>query len=321
MTAPDSSSLSPQTFENLDIHSQTSLAETALRLAKKAGAGYADIRIGRNQDESAYAREDKLQHFNSTFSAGFGVRVLLEGSWGFAGSRSVSEAEVVRATAEAIANAKAARLLQTRPIELEDTPAYRDAWTMPVAADPFTVPVEEKAAKLLGINAAALKAGADYCSSQLWIVREEKLFASSRGSHIHQSRVRIWPEFTVTAIDKQTGRFATRDSLYPARAAGWEYVAAYDGEAEAALAATQAREKLAAKSVEPGQYDVVIDPANLFLTIHESVGHSTELDRALGWEADFAGTSFVVPEMLDGLPAHDGDGRPLAGRRPRDDRL
>ena len=130
MTAPDSSSLSPQTFENLDIHSQTSLAETALRLAKKAGAGYADIRIGRNQDESAYAREDKLQHFNSTFSAGFGVRVLLEGSWGFAGSRIVSEAEVVRATAEAIENAKAARLLQTRPIELEDTPAYRDAWTM-----------------------------------------------------------------------------------------------------------------------------------------------------------------------------------------------
>ena len=301
MTAPGSSSLSPQAFENLDINSQTSLADTALRLAKKAGAGYADIRIGRNRDESASAREDKLQHFNSTFSAGFGVRVLLDGSWGFAGSRIVSEAEVARATAEAIENAKAARLLQTRPIELEDTPSYRDEWIMPVAADPFTVSVEQKAAKLLGINAAALKAGADYCSSQLWIVREDKLFASSRGSRIHQSRVGIWPQFTVTAIDKQTGRFATRESLYPARAAGWEYVAAYDGDAEAALAAAQAREKLAAKSVEPGQYDVVIDPANLFLTIHESVGHSTELDRALGWEADFAGTSFVLPEMLDGL--------------------
>ena len=301
MTAQDSSSLSPQAFENLDSNAQTSLADTALRLAQKSGAGYADIRIGRNRDESAYAREDKLQHFKSTFSAGFGVRVLLDGSWGFAGSRIVTETEVARATAEAIENAKAARLLQTRPIELEDIPAYQDEWIMPVAADPFAAPVEEKAAKLLGINAAALKAGADYCSSQLWIVREEKLFASSRGSRIHQSRVRIWPQFTVTAIDKQTGRFATRESLYPARAAGWEYVAAYDGEAEAALAAAQAREKLAAKPVEPGQYDVVIDPANLFLTIHESVGHSTELDRALGWEADFAGTSFVLPEMLDGL--------------------
>ena len=109
MTAPDSSSLSPQAFETLGIDSQTSLADTALRLAKKAGAGYADIRIGRNRDESAYAREDKLQHFNSTFSAGFGVRVLLDGSWGFAGSRIVSEAEVARATAEAIENAKVGR--------------------------------------------------------------------------------------------------------------------------------------------------------------------------------------------------------------------
>jgi TldD protein len=301
MTAPDSLSLTPQAFENLGLDSQNSLADTALRLARKSGAAYADIRIGRNQDESAYAREDKLQHFNSTFSAGFGVRVLLDGSWGFAGSRIVSETEVARVTAEAVENAKAARLLQTRPIELEDIPACRDRWLMPVAVDPFAVPVEEKAAKLLGINAAALKAGADFCNSQLWIVREEKLFASSRGSCIHQSRVRIWPMFTVTAIDKQTGKFATRASLLPARQAGWEYAAAYDGEAEAALAAEQAREKLAAKSVEPGIYDVVIDPANLYLTIHESVGHSTELDRALGWEADFAGTSFVLPEMLDGL--------------------
>lgn len=301
MTPPDFSSLAPQAFENLGANFQTSLADTALRLAKKSGAGYADIRFGRNRDESAYAREDKLQHFNSTYSAGFGVRVLLDGSWGFAGSRIVSEAEAARVVAEAIENAKAARLLQMRPIELEDAPAYRDQWSLRVAEDPFTVSVEEKAAKLLGINAAALKAGADYCSSQLYVVREEKLFVSSRGSHIHQSRMRIWPQFTVTAIDKETGRFATRESLYPARAAGWEYVADYDGEAEAALAAEQAREKLAAKSVEPGVYDVVIDPANLFLTIHESVGHSTELDRALGWEADFAGTSFVLPEMLDGL--------------------
>ena len=98
MTAPDSVSLTTQAFENFGIDSQTSLADTALRLARKLGADYADIRIGRNQDESAYAREDKLQHFNSTFSAGFGVRVLLDGSWGFAGSRIVSETEVARAT-------------------------------------------------------------------------------------------------------------------------------------------------------------------------------------------------------------------------------
>ena len=158
MTAQDSPSLSQHAFESLEAFTQLNLADTALRLARKAGAAYADIRIGRDKSKSAYAREDKLQQFNTTFSAGFGVRVLLDGSWGFAGSRIVSEAEVARVTAEAVENAKAARLLQSRPIELEEVPAYHDEWIMPVAVDPFAVPVEEKAAKLLGINAAALKA-------------------------------------------------------------------------------------------------------------------------------------------------------------------
>ncbi|MGB8736384.1 MAG: TldD/PmbA family protein [Rhodomicrobium sp.] len=294
-------SMSPEALENLEAGAQTALGDTALRLAKNTGAAYADIRIGRDRSESLFAREDKLQHFNATLSAGFGVRVLLDGSWGFAASRIASEAELSRAVAQAVENARAARLLQTQPIVLEEIPAYQDDWIMPVAQDPFAVPVEEKAAKLLGINAAALKAGADFCSSGLWMVREKKLFMSSRGSRIHQTRVRLFPQFTVTAVDKQSGKFATRDSLIPPRAAGWEYVSGYDGEAEAALAAAQAREKLEAKPVEPGVYDLVIAPSNLWLTIHESVGHSTELDRALGWEADFAGTSFVTPDMLDAL--------------------
>ncbi len=293
--------MTPDTYEKLDAAAQSNLADTAMRLARKAGASYADFRLGRDLAEFIYAREEKLQYFNSEFSAGFGVRVLLGGSWGFAGSRIASEAEVAKAVAEAIENARAASLFQKTPIVLEDIPAYRDRWIVPVAVDPFAVPVEEKAAKLLAINAAALKNGADYCSAVLQIVREEKLFVSTRGSHIHQSRVRIFPQFSVTAIDKQSGKFVERDSLVPPRAAGWEYLTAWDGEAEAALAATQAREKLKAKPVEPGVYDVVIDPANLHLTIHETTGHSTELDRALGWEADFAGTSFVLPPMLDKL--------------------
>jgi TldD protein len=293
--------ISPEAFENMDVGAQARLADTALRLAKSGGASYADFRIGRDQQEFVLAREEKLQDFNSIFSAGFGVRVLLDGSWGFAAGKIVSEAEIGKAVTQALDNARAARLLQMRPIVLEDIPAYDDDWVMPVAVDPFSVPVEEKAAKLLGINAAALKAGADYCNSMLWMVREEKLFMSSRGSRIHQSRVRVYPEFSVTVIDKQTGKFVTRDSLIPPRAAGWDYVRGYDGIAEASLAAAQAREKLKAKPVEPGTYDLVIDAANLWLTIHESVGHSTELDRALGWEADYAGTSFVTPDKLDKL--------------------
>jgi TldD protein len=299
--ASEAFAISPEAFERFDALSQTDLADTTLRLARQAGASYCDVRIGRDRSEVIFAREEKLQRFSSTYSAGLGVRVLLDGSWGFGATKIVTEAEASKAVSQAIENARAAKLFQTTPIVLEDIPAYQDTWVMPVKVDPFAAPVEEKAAKLLGINAAALRAGADYCSSMIMAVREEKLFVSSRGSRIQQTRTRIYPQFSVTVIDKQSGKFAERESSIPPRAAGWDYVSAYDGEAEAALAAVQAREKLAAKPVEPGAYDLVIDPANLWLTIHESVGHSTELDRALGWEADFAGTSFLSPDHLDRL--------------------
>jgi len=129
-------------------------------------------------------------------------------------------------------------------------------------------------------------------------VREEKLFASSRGSRITQMRVRSSPYFEATAVDKASGRFASRSTLAAPRGLGWDYIEGYDFIAEAGLAAEQARAKLAAKPVVPGKYDLVIDPTNLWLTIHESIGHTSELDRALGWEANFAGTSFLTPEKL-----------------------
>src|SRR5262249_4216266 len=165
----------------------------------------------------------------------------------------------------------------------------------------FAVSASDKTTKLLAINQTALKAGADHCEAAFRFVREETLFASSRGSRIQQTRVRSYPRFDVTAIDKQSGRFATRASLVAPRGAGWEYIEANDLVGDATLAAQQAREKLAAKPVTPGKYDLVVDPTNLWLTIHESVGHATELDRALGWEANFAGTSFVTPDKLGTL--------------------
>ncbi len=297
----EASAAAAETFGMFDRRRQLDLADTALRLAAKAGASYADIRMGRNEYEYLAAREDRLEHFQSSLSLGFGVRVLLNGSWGFAASTLVTEAEVARVTAIAIANAEAARLIQKIPVVIEDIPSYQEDWAMPMKIDPFSVSVEEKAAKLLAINRAALKAGADYCSSFLQLVREEKLFVSSRGSRVGQKRLRIYPEFNITAVDRQSGKFATRESLESPRGAGWEHVLDHDWEAEAALGAEQAREKLAAKPVAPGRYDLVIDPGNLWLTIHETIGHSTELDRALGWEANFAGTSFVTPDQLGKL--------------------
>jgi len=293
--------MSSDDYAKSDRSAQLNLADSALRLARQAGASYADIRLGRTQYEAFQAREKRLENFRSSFSSGFGVRVLLGGSWGFAGSTLLDEAEIARAVALAVENAKASQLIQATPIVLEDIPAYQEDWTMPLRIDPFGISVEEKSAMLLAINAAAMDAGASFVTSGIDIAREEKLFVSSRGSRIGQTRVRLFPQLEVTAIDKATGKFAARETLAHPRGAGWEYILGCNLEAEAALAAEQARQKLAAKPIEPHHYDLVLDPGNLWLTIHESIGHSTELDRALGWEANYAGTSFVTPDKLGKL--------------------
>jgi TldD protein len=293
-----SSGLAAESYAKLDPAARLNLVDMVLDLAKRAGAGYADVRIGRSEQEFLRARERRLEEITSTLLVGFGVRVLVDGSWGFAGSELIEEDEIRRTVALAMENAAASRLIQATPIVLEEVATYHDDWRMPMKVDPFTISTEEKTSKLLAINEAALKAGADYCTSLMGFMREEKLFASSHGSRIAQFRVRSAPYFEATAVDKQSGRFATRSTLAAPRGAGWDYIEAYDFVAEAALAADQARQKLAAKPVKPGKYDLVIDPTNLWLTIHESIGHSTELDRALGWEANFAGTSFVTPDKL-----------------------
>jgi TldD protein len=288
-------------YDALEPAARLKLADMALALAKAAGASYADVRVGRNQIEFVRARERRIDRFDSARIVGFGVRVLIDGSWGFAGSEVLDEDEIRRVVALAADNAKAARLIQTTPIVLEDVPAYQEDWAMPVGQDPFAVSAADKTDKLIAVNETALKAGANYSTAFLWFAREETLFASSRGSRITQARVRSFPKFEVTAVDKQSGRFATRASLVAPRGAGWEYIEAQDLIGEATLAAQQAREKLAAKPVAPGKYDLVVDPTNLWLTIHESVGHTTELDRALGWEANYAGTSFATPDKLGTL--------------------
>jgi len=285
-------------YERVEPAARLKLADMALDLALRAGASYADVRIGRTEHEFLRARDRRLETLMSNLTVGFGVRVLVDGSWGFAGSELVDEAEIPRVVGLAVENAKAAQLIQAVPVTLENMPSYREDWRTPIRIDPFSIPTDVKAAKLLAINEAALAAGANYCTSLMRFDREEKLFVSSRGSQITQIRVRSAPYFEATAIDRQSGRFASRASLAAPRGEGWEYIETYDFLAEAALAAQEVQQKLAAKPVAPGRYDLVLDPTNLWLTIHESTGHSTELDRALGWEANFAGTSFVTPEKL-----------------------
>jgi TldD protein len=287
--------------QGLDLSGKMRLADIALSFAKTQGASYADFRLCRYQTEYFEARETRLEESSIGFSAGFNVRVLLNGTWGYAGSPLATDEEVRAAASRALDMARASNALQTRPFVLEDVPNYSDRWDMPMQSDPFLVPADEKIARLLAINEAALKAGANYATASFGFVREEKFFASSRGSAIEQTRVRILPETEVTVIDKDTGKFATVAGLAPPRGSGYDYILGYDFNGEAARNAANAREKLAAKPVVPGEYDLVLDPTNLWLTIHESVGHPTELDRALGWEANFAGTTFCTPDQLGKL--------------------
>ena len=169
-------------------------------------------------------------------------------------------------------------------------------WTSTFKRDPFDVPLEEKTAFLMKLNEAALAVqGVSFVTSQVLFVDEQKYFASTEGSRITQRLVRTYPQFSTTAADRTTGDFQTRPVVDRAQLLGYEYIEDYPWIADAEKAGHEVIEKLKAKPVSAGRYDIVVDPSQLFLCIHESVGHSTELDRALGWEANMAGTSSSNP--------------------------
>jgi TldD protein len=224
------------------------------------------------------------------------LRVLVNGAWGFAATNQVT-ADAARAVADqAVAIARANAILATRKVVLADADKAVDTWNSAFKRDPFEVPLETKIAFLMKLNEAALAVpGVSFVNSQVLFVDEQKYFASSEGSRITQRLVRTYPQFSTTAADKATGDFQTRAVVDRAQLVGYEYVEEYPWLRDAERAGHEVVEKLKAKPVAAGRYDIVVDPSQLFLAIHESVGHSTELDRALGWEANMAGTSFIKP--------------------------
>lgn len=273
------------------------LADIAISTAKSLGATFADIRINRYRQESVFTREKQVQQAARSQSFGFGVRVLLEGTWGFAASRNVTADEVRRMTRLAVDVARANSAYQRKPITLVPAGKLVTGWKSSFQKDPFDVPLENKIQFLLNLNEAAMKTkGVSFVNSSVFFVNEQKFYASTDGSRIEQYIIRSFPAFNVTAVDLAKGDFQQRRSLGGPQAMGYEYIETYPWLAEAEQAGSEAVEKLKAKPVEPGKYDLVLHPSHLWLTIHESVGHSTELDRALGWEADYAGTSFLTPD-------------------------
>jgi TldD protein len=278
------------------------LADVALNVARDRGASYADIRISRTLNQAVATREKRVQNVTNVESFGFGVRVLAGGAWGFAASSTLTKEEIMRVTERALSIARANAAIQRVPITLVPVEKYPDAkYVTPVKQDPFTVPLSEKVDHLLRINAEAMKVkgpGPIFVNSSMVFTKEEKYFASTEGSYIDQTIIRSWPTFNVTSVNLQTGKFEQRNSLRSPAGRGYEVVAEYDLVSEAPLAAEQAVQKHTAKSVEPGRKDLVLHPTHLWLTIHESIGHPTELDRVLGYEANFAGTSFATRDKL-----------------------
>ncbi|MCB1024360.1 MAG: twin-arginine translocation signal domain-containing protein, partial [Acidobacteria bacterium] len=278
------------------------LADASISLAKKLGATYSDIRINKYRIESVSTREKQVQGVAKGQNFGFGVRVLYGGTWGFAASPLVNVKEVERVTREAFEIAKANSAFQTQRIELVSAPKVSGSWKSSFKEDPFDVPIDKKVEFLLSLNESALGvSGVSFVNSSMAWVNEQKFLATSDGSRVEQYLIRGVPSFSVTAIDRSKGDFQTRNSLAQGRAMGWEYTTEYDWFGEAKTAGEEAVQKLSAKPIEPGKYDLVLHPSHLFLTIHESVGHSTELDRALLWEANYAGTSFLTPDKTGKL--------------------
>lgn len=281
---------------------KNNLADAALSLAKKLGADYADIRINKYRLETISTRERQVQNVSRGQNFGFGVRVLIKGTWGFAASPLLTAEEVSRVTREAVEIAKANSVFQTKPIRLAPAAKVSGSWKSSFERDPFDVPVDDKIQFLMKLNEAALStSGVSFVNSSLAWVNEQKFLATSDGSRTEQYLIRGLPNFSVTAVDRASGDFQTRNALAQAQTIGYEYTQSYDWIGEAKQAGEEAVEKLKAKPIEPGKYDLVLHPSHLFLTIHESVGHSTELDRALLWEANYAGTSFLTPDKTGKL--------------------
>ena len=271
-------------------------ADLALSRAAALGASYADIRINRYRRESIATRERQVQNVSRSSSYGMGLRVLVDGAWGFAATNTVDPASARLVAEQAIAIARANAILQTRKVVLAAADKVVANWNNPIKRDPFEVPLETKTAFLMKLNETAMAVkGVSFVNSQIQFVDEQKYFASSEGSRITQRLVRTYPQFSATATNRDSGDFQTRAVVDRAKLLGYEYVEDYPWFQDAEKAGHEVVEKLTAKPVTAGRFDLVVDPSQLFLAIHETVGHSTELDRSLGYEANMAGTSFVKP--------------------------
>ncbi len=283
----------------------SALADAALSRARELGAQHADLRVERILSQGIDLRDGSVTGVSDTTTVGVAVRVLVDGVWGFASHVELTPERAAATAERAVAVARTLAPVAVERVVRADEPVYAQAhWVSAYDVDPFTVPVRDKVALLTEWSQRLLASdGVDHVHAGVAQVRENKFYADTAGTTTVQQRVRIGPSVVATAVDRASGGFETMGSLAPPAGRGWEYLTGqgWDFDDELARLPELLAEKVKAPSVAAGAYDLVIDPTNLWLTIHESVGHATEYDRAIGYEAAYAGTSFATPDQLGTL--------------------
>ncbi len=271
------------------------LAEIAIERMRAGGCSYGDIRLIETRSQSVRAEDRRISGIRESFDSGYGIRALYEGAWGFAACPDFTPEDVLRTAALAVEIARASHTLMKTPVKLADEPIHVDKVVTKCEVDPFSVPLEDKCnllirtCELLHQQDAVIRS-----NGHLWAQRDLKHFASTEGTAIDFDLLAVGGGFGATA--RAGDDFQSRSLSVPRFRAGYEHVRAYDFVGEAPRVAAQAVEKVNSAQPAPGKYDLVLDPGHLSLTIHESCGHPTELDRALGYEANYAGTSFLTTE-------------------------
>ena len=281
------------------------LGQVALERARDFGVTHADFRFERNRYQHFSVRDGVLEGAQDSEDLGFAVRVILDGAWGFASGVALTESEAVTVAETAVTVARVAAAMTSRPVQLAPEPVHENVtWVSSYDVNPLEVPLAEKTALFADWTRELQGAdGVDHATGSLEQVLENKYYADLGGSSISQQRVRLQPQLEAHGAHPTSGAFDSMRTIAPPTARGWEYLTGdlFDFATERAQLPELLRDKLAAPSVHAGIYDLVIHPSNLWLTIHESIGHATELDRALGYEANYAGTSFATYDHLGTL--------------------
>lgn len=280
------------------------LIDRALDAAERGGAHYTEVRVSERETEQLTVKNGALEAATSNVSAGFGIRVLVDGAWGFSSSRSLEPAEADRVAREALEIAAASALARRSPVELDDTPPVTDAYRTPFEEDPFAVGLDDKLRILLEADANMARVpGAAIREGNMSFGRERKTFASSTGSWIEQEIVEAGAGIEATAVNESEMQQRSYPNSFGGQmvTGGFEAVRALDLPGHAQEAAELAVALLDAPQCPSGEMDLIIDSTQVALQVHESCGHPTELDRVFGTEASFAGTSFLTTDKLGSL--------------------